>query len=67
MELQVKSITIYVRESQLEQLLTNQDYGNIVWTLTPGDPSDGRFYPVSQVQLQVSLDTYNFLKKYQVA
>lgn len=71
MELQVKSITIYVRESQFEQLLNvscseERDYHNIVWTLVPGDPSNRNYLQVPQVQLQVSLDTYNLLKNSQV-
>jgi len=58
MQPEIKSITIYVRREQLSNFMRGENYSSLIWTLTPGDPHAGSFFSFSQVQMQVSLDTY---------
>lgn len=58
MQPEIKSITIYVRQEQLSSFMRGENYSSLIWTLTPGDPHAGGFFSFSQVQMQVSLDTY---------
>lgn len=58
MEIQIKSVAVYIREDQFEQFIKGQELASLAWTLTPGDPCASRFNPIPQVQAQVSLDTY---------
>ena len=55
---EIKSITIYVREEQLDKFMRGENYSSLVWTLTPGDPHAGSFFSFKQVQVQISVDTY---------
>ena len=58
MQPEIKSITIYVRQEQLDSFMRGENYNSLIWTLTPGDPHAGGFFSFKQVQVQVSLDTY---------
>jgi hypothetical protein len=58
MQPEIKSITIYVRQEQLDSFMRGENYNSLIWTLTPGDPHAGGFFSFKQVQMQVSLDTY---------
>jgi hypothetical protein len=58
MQPEIKSITIYVRQEQLDSFMRGENYNSLVWTITPGDPYAGGFFSFKQVQMQVSLDTY---------
>jgi hypothetical protein len=58
MQPEIKSITIYVRQEQLDSFMRGENYNSLIWTLTPGDPYAGGFFSFKQVQMQVSLDTY---------
>jgi len=53
MQPEIKSITIYIRQEQLDEFVRGENYNSLVWTLTPGD-----FFFFKQVQVQISLDTY---------
>ncbi len=59
MKAEIKSITIYVREDQLDEFLKGST--DVVWTLCPGEGRVSFFAP-KQVQIQVSLDTYYSLR-----
>ena len=55
---EIRSITLYVRESHFELFLQGK-YDKVVWTLTSGDPvSSFSYISYKQVQVQVSADTY---------
>lgn len=59
MKAEVRSITIYVREDQLDKFLKGST--DVVWALCPTELRVSFFAP-RYVQMQVSLDTYYRLR-----
>ena len=57
MKPEIKSVTIWVRDTHFELFLQGQ-YDKVVWTLTPGDPSGSGYFSHKQVQVQISTNTY---------
>jgi hypothetical protein len=65
MDIQIKSITIYIRADQFDRFLRCQcesDYVDIKWSLTSGEPqTGGRHFKIPQVQVQLTLSSYHAL------
>lgn len=57
MKPEIKSVTVYVRESHFELFLKGE-YDKVVWTLTSGDPDGTGYFAHKQVKVQISADTY---------
>lgn len=65
MDIQIKSITIYIRADQFDRFLRCQcesDYADLKWSLTSGEPqTGGRHFKIPQVQVQITLSSYHAL------
>ena len=57
MKPEIKSITIYVRDTHFDLFLQGK-IDKVVWTLTKGDPDRSGYFAHKQVETQVSTDTY---------
>jgi hypothetical protein len=57
---EIKSITNYVRDSHFDSFMKGE-YQDVVWTLREADPNTIVYFAFKQVEVQISVDTYQHL------
>jgi len=60
MKPEIKSVTIKVRDSHFDSFMKG-DYEDVVWTLGEADPDRSGYFAHKQVEVQISVDTYQHL------